>query len=215
MATPAQIAANQENAQKSTGPTTDEGKAASSRNNYRFGFNAKVFTVIECESQADYDQSLQELLDEHRPTAPTESILVEKMAQHHWIAMRAQRLQDSCFHENTLNDSRLALSLRYQTTHERLFHQAHNELRKLRAEKRKNEIGFESQKRKEAEESRRQSAHELKQTVQARKVWLAEHQVLEQTLRNEQFEIWEMRRSGAKTLALETEQTAQKARQAA
>jgi hypothetical protein len=215
MASPAQIAANQENAQKSTGPKTEEGKTASSRNNYRFGFNAKVFTVLECESQADYQQSLQELLDEHGPTTPTESILVEKMAQHNWISMRAQRLQDGCFQDDTLNESRLALSLRYQATHERLFHQAHNELRKLRAEKRKNEIGFESQKRKDAEESRRQSAHELRQTVQARKVWLTEHQVLEQTLRNEQFEICEMRRSGAKTMALEAEQAAQKASQAA
>lgn len=215
MASPAQIAANQENAQKSTGPKTEEGKAASSRNNHTYGFNAKIFTVLECESQRDYDLSLQELLDEYGPTTPTESILVQKMAQHHWISMRAQRLQDGCFHDDTLNEPRLALSLRYQATHERLFHQARNELQKLRAEKRKTEIGFESQKRKEAEESRRQNAHELRQTVQARKVWLTEHQVLDQTLRNEQFEICEMKRSGAKTLALEAEQRAQKASQAA
>ena len=41
MATQAQIAANQANAQKSTGPTSTEGKAASSQNNFKHGFRGK------------------------------------------------------------------------------------------------------------------------------------------------------------------------------
>ncbi len=38
MATKAQIIANQSNAQKSTGPTTEAGKAKSSRNRLSYGF---------------------------------------------------------------------------------------------------------------------------------------------------------------------------------
>ena len=40
MATEAQIDANRENAKASTGPRTEEGKAKSARNNYRFGLFA-------------------------------------------------------------------------------------------------------------------------------------------------------------------------------
>ncbi len=45
MATPAQISANRENAQKSTGPRTEEGKARSSKNATKHGFNSKEFIV--------------------------------------------------------------------------------------------------------------------------------------------------------------------------
>jgi hypothetical protein len=215
MASLAQISANRENAQKSTGPKTEAGKAVSSKNNFNFGFNAKVFAVIEGESQEDFDRFRQELLDEHRPATPTEFVFVESMAQHHWASLRAQRLQDSCFGNDGVDEARLTLYLRYQNTHMRLFHKSLNELQKLRAEKRKVEIGFESQKHKAAEESRRQSAQEVKQKVLERKVWLTEQQVLNQSLHNEQFEIFELRGPGVRAQALAAEQAAQKAQQAA
>ncbi|MDQ2776436.1 MAG: hypothetical protein M3Y57_16200, partial [Acidobacteriota bacterium] len=62
---------------------------------------------------------------------------------------------------------------RYQTTHDRAFHKCLNQLAKLRADKRKEQIGFESQKRqqaaqeaievsKQADETRRQEVHQAK-----------------------------------------------------
>ncbi len=57
-------------------------------------------------------------------------------------------------------DAKLSLYLRYQTTHERAFRQAADELRKLRNEKRKQQIGFESQEQEAAQETRRQEKHE-------------------------------------------------------
>ncbi|MBI5265909.1 MAG: hypothetical protein HY851_01635 [candidate division Zixibacteria bacterium] len=42
MATDKQISANRLNAQKSTGPVTDDGKAASSRNAVTHGFFSKI-----------------------------------------------------------------------------------------------------------------------------------------------------------------------------
>jgi len=52
MSTKTQINANRQNAQKSTGPQTDEGKAVVSQNAVRHG----LFTdpVIKGENQADY-----------------------------------------------------------------------------------------------------------------------------------------------------------------
>ena len=55
-----------------------------------------------------------------------------------------------------------ALYLRYQTTHERAFYKALNELQKLRNERRKEQIGFESQKRAQAAEIRAEKALNLR-----------------------------------------------------
>ena len=74
--TPAQFAANQANSQKSTGPQTSEGKAASSQNNFRHGLCGAF--VIQCwENAEDYLTLLDGLRDEHQPTTPTEALLVE------------------------------------------------------------------------------------------------------------------------------------------
>ena len=46
MASQAQIRANQENAQKSTGPSTEEGKRRSSMNAMTHGILAELVTVL-------------------------------------------------------------------------------------------------------------------------------------------------------------------------
>jgi methylmalonyl-CoA mutase N-terminal domain/subunit len=61
-----------------------------------------------------------------------------------------------------LNEKRLALFIRYETTHERAFYRALKELQTLRKEKRNTEIGFESQKLKQAAETRAAEALNLK-----------------------------------------------------
>ncbi len=70
--------------------------------------------------------------------------------------------------------------LRYQTTNDRAFHACLNALLKLKAEKRKVKIGFESQKHKEAEETRRQSNENRKQELHQWAVLLAEAKVTHQ-----------------------------------
>jgi hypothetical protein len=87
------------------------------------------------------------------------------MAQHHWLAQRAQFLQSELFSENHPNrdDQKLfALYFRYQTSNDRAFSKCLNDLLKLRAEKRKAAIGFEREKQKTAEETRKQEAHEAR-----------------------------------------------------
>src|ERR1700761_411555 len=94
MATEAQIQANQQNAQHSSGPKTNEGKAASCQNNFRYGLTGASFTVLDFEDQDEYDNVLSGLRFEHQPATITESILVEKMAQSYWLRKRALYLQD-------------------------------------------------------------------------------------------------------------------------
>jgi hypothetical protein len=88
MSTEAQLAANKANAQHSTGPKTPEGKAASCQNNFRHGFTGQ-FTVLPSEDPSEYQSLLADLQSEHQPATFTEHVLVERMAQHHWLRDRA------------------------------------------------------------------------------------------------------------------------------
>jgi len=118
------------------------------------------------------------LLQEHRPENETERLLVDRMAQHHWLRSRAQAFESGCFREDgTLDDKRLALFMRYRTSHERAFSKCLAELLKLRAEKRKAEIGFESQKRTEEEQTRKQEQHEMAKEHHTWEILLAEAKV--------------------------------------
>jgi hypothetical protein len=193
MATEAQILANQQNAQHSTGPKSESGKAASSKNNFKYGLTGSSFTVLDFEDQDEYDQLLCGLRFEHQPATMTESILVEQMAQSYWLRKRALYLQDQCATDEELTleqqEKRLALFIRYQTTHDRGFHRALNDLLKLRAEKRRAEIGFESQQQKRAQESRRQSAEKRKQDLHELAVLLAEAKLTHQQVLTNNLEL--------------------------
>ncbi len=149
---PAQIAANRQNATHSTGPTSDAGKAAVSQNRTVHGlnYNPNTFRVLACEDQAAYDDLLQQLIAEHKPKETTETLLVTSMAQHRWLLDRANRLQETCFNQENgeITDQKLfTLYLRYATTHERAFHKCLTDLLKLRSTRQKIEFGFESEKR--------------------------------------------------------------------
>lgn len=140
MSTAAQIAANIANAQLSTGPKTPEGKAASSQNNFRHGCTGR-FMLLPQESLREFQELTAALNEEHQPTTPTETLLVERMIQHFWLSQRAMRLQGFCF-DNGFDQpdlQKLSVYLRYQATHDRAFHKCLNELQKLRAEQRKQE----------------------------------------------------------------------------
>ncbi len=183
MSTQAQTAANRVNAQRSTGPKSEVGKAVSCQNNLRHGFTG-AFRVLRWEDAEEFNQLAKQLAEEHQPATPTETLLVTQMAQAWWLRTRALVLQNACFTEGSVEQKQLALYLRYQTTHERAFHKSLNDLLKLRAQKRKTEIGFESQQRQRAEHARRQAAEKRKQELHKWKVLLAEAEVDHRVLLN-------------------------------
>ncbi len=179
MSTQAQSTANQANAQHSTGPRTAEGKAVSAMNNFRHGFTG-AFNVLPWEQRQEFDALLNGLREEHQPSTLTENMLIDKMAQAAWLSKRALLLQQTTFNHNLPgcdDQKQLALYLRYQTTNDRAFYKSLNELLKLRATKRKAEIGFESQGRKEADHTRREAAETRKQDLHRWNVLLAEAKV--------------------------------------
>jgi hypothetical protein len=148
MSTPSQIAANRKNARLSTGPSPTR-KSSSSMNNFKFGLTGGRFMLLEWEEEEEWDKLLADLRQEHQPSTPTEKILVEDMAKHHWLTLRARALQHFCFDPNNPvtgaegYEAKLALYMRYETTHSRAFHKCLKELLSLREQSRKAEIGFE------------------------------------------------------------------------
>jgi hypothetical protein len=162
MSTQAQTAANQANSQLSTGAKTSEGKETVSFNAFRHGLAGR-FVILPHENECEFKELFHGLQHEHRPSTPTEHLLIEGMAQHYWLAQRALNLQQLCFDESGVDEKRLALYLRYQTTHDRGFHKCLNDLLKLRAQKRREEIGFVSQEHKKADQARREASENRKQ----------------------------------------------------
>ena len=107
MATEAQTIANQQNAQKSTGPRTPEGKAASSENAVKHGLFAR-YDVICSESQDAFDCHRDRILAELAPAGPIESIFAERIVSLSWRLKRAETMQNQALDaelEDFTNDS--------------------------------------------------------------------------------------------------------------
>ena len=87
------------------------------------------------------------------------------MAESHWLAQRAQNLAASFTDPDTglsTDEKSSSLYLRYETTHRRAYHKSLNDLIKLRAERRKTELGFEAQKRQSEAQRVQSERHEMK-----------------------------------------------------
>jgi hypothetical protein len=122
---------------RSTGPRTPEGKVASSRNSLKHGLSTGTL-LIHGEDPAAFEAFRESLRCEHQPADATEQLLVDDLAQSHWLRQRALRLQNDCFTaDGGVNEKRLALFLRYGTAHERAFHKALSALLRLQKERRK------------------------------------------------------------------------------
>ncbi len=127
---------NRQNAQHSTGPRSSQGKLASSRNSLKHGLSTGHL-IIPGEDPAAFESLRNDLIEEHQPANPTEELLLNEMAQSYWLEQRAIRLQNECFTANGVDEKRLSLFLRYQTTYNRGFHKALNTLLRLKQSARK------------------------------------------------------------------------------
>ncbi len=102
---PARLAANRANAQRSTGPRTEEGKAASSKNAFKHGITARC--VLDGEVKEDLDILLKDYNDRLRPVDGLEEQLVFNMVMLEWQIRRIRIIETSLF-ELELADPNLA-----------------------------------------------------------------------------------------------------------
>jgi hypothetical protein len=191
---PERLAANRANAQFSTGPSA-AGIAVSCLNHTVHGLarhNNGAFKLLTSEDPIGFEALKQSLAEEYKAITTTEAILVNATAESHWLAQRAQRLQDTCIDPDTgaiTDEKKASLYLRYFTTHTRAFHKSLNALLKLRSEKRKEILGFEAQKRKEEEMRLKNERHELKKQAQAVDLAKKEGQIRHQAAVNAKMRV--------------------------
>jgi hypothetical protein len=87
MSSAAQIVANRENAHRSTGPQSAEGKAAVSRNAVRHGLTS-VNIALQDEDREQFNQLVRETSTDLRPRTNLEHTLVEQVAYAEWRLLR-------------------------------------------------------------------------------------------------------------------------------
>jgi hypothetical protein len=87
MSTQRQIEANRRNAQKSTGPTSVTGRAASSMNALKSGIHAKSL-VLPSEKLADLEQLIDEYYKRHQPAAPEARLYLDEVIHCEWLLRR-------------------------------------------------------------------------------------------------------------------------------
>ena len=92
MPTRAQVKANRNNAKKSTGPRTEEGKTRSAKNALKHGLLARD-TVLPGEDPADFDSQLSALEADIQPANSLEFELVRQIADAQWRMRRLTRLE--------------------------------------------------------------------------------------------------------------------------
>ena len=92
MPTEAQRKANRQNAKKSTGPRTEEGKARSSQNGLKHGLLARDVVMAD-EDPAEYDRQLQQLEENIFPKNAIEFALVRQIADAEWRLRRLSRIE--------------------------------------------------------------------------------------------------------------------------
>src|SRR5581483_5956021 len=136
---------------------------------------AQFHVLDEVENQENFDAFLSQLMEDEQPVGQAEIELVVKMAEHTWLAKRALRMQNNCFSLEPktpeqakngeipvgIDDQHLERYVRYHAAHDRAYQRASSELQNRKKARRLAEIGFASQKRLQAEESRKAEKHAL------------------------------------------------------
>jgi hypothetical protein len=131
MSTTAQTTANQANAQHSTGPRTEQGKAAVSTNATTHGATSEK-AFVKGENPTEYELHLKKFSEKFRPADCHEIFLVRSMADAAWRLRRLKvwemQILDLCEDANPFLDDDLFKKLnrthRHMQSIERSYHRA-------------------------------------------------------------------------------------------
>jgi hypothetical protein len=147
------ILANQVNAQKSTGPSTYEGKERSSQNAIKHGLLSRA-VLVEGETLDAYDVFRDSVFDDMQPKGAMETLLVEKIINYAWRLRRAVQAEaiflqaglSNKWSPKTLDrffegtDAKKIHNIsRYETTIEKHFYRSLKEFREVQTIRQKKE----------------------------------------------------------------------------
>ncbi|MCC6365133.1 MAG: hypothetical protein IT165_16590 [Bryobacterales bacterium] len=131
--------ANRANAQKSTGPVIEAGKAVSSKNALKEGFTAS-FAIVAPDEQSLYDAFVANYRAKLRPEGILEEDLFRRLLLASWNLRRIERLQHELYTKTGIDPlesddpeiiAKLDRYARHQVLQERTYHRALKELRLL------------------------------------------------------------------------------------
>jgi len=134
MLSPSRAAANAANAQMSTGPKTDEGKARVSQNARKHGLTARDLVVPD-DQREEFDELLADHTQELEPIGVIEQTIFNQLVRAAWDLRRIGRMQaDLCQNgvDPLADDSKRAETerlSRYHSRAERSYYRALHELR--------------------------------------------------------------------------------------
>jgi uncharacterized protein YecA (UPF0149 family) len=136
MSSTAQILANRQNAEKSSGPVSAEGKAGVSQNATKLGLFS-VASFVRPEEQDIFDEFESGYMAELSPATPLEQTLTREIIQAAWRLRRCANLESNP--PENLDDEeldRLQTSIdRARSAAQRTFHRSLKELRRLQTER--------------------------------------------------------------------------------
>lgn len=121
--TEARLEANRTNAQLSTGPRTDEGKAKSSQNAGKH-FLTGANCLLPDENPQEFELFRLKLSLEYRTRSEVERMLVEDLAWSWWKLQRAIRLQKAHLENHADDTMGLMRYDRYENSARRAYHKA-------------------------------------------------------------------------------------------
>ena len=101
MSTRKQIRANRLNAQKSTGPTSEEGKHVSSQNALKSGLDAESQFVLG-ESREEFAQLQSEYFERFQPDTPELRCQVDNLIRNEWLLRRYFRVEAHLWEYHTM-----------------------------------------------------------------------------------------------------------------
>jgi len=136
MATTAQILANRQNAERSHGPVTAEGRARVSQNATRFGLFS-VANFVRPEEQGMFNEFETGYLAELAPDSSLEQTLAREIIHAAWRLRRCANLEIAPPDDLTDEElDRLQISIdRARAAAQRTFHRSLKELRRLQGER--------------------------------------------------------------------------------
>lgn len=139
--TAAQIAASRRNGRRSQGPLSLEGKAVVARNAFQHGLTART-VLPRHESQDRFNQVLASLVNDFSPQTDAEFFCVEEMATAKWRMRRAWSFESQTLDAGGApaqiwadKQPQLEACLRYETTAQRQYDRASQQLRQLQLDR--------------------------------------------------------------------------------
>jgi len=145
---PKKLAANRANAQRSTGPQTEEGKAKSKFNAVKHGLTARYFANLLQPGTPEWDgyqNHRKELFAYYEPVGPVEEMLIEKTAvETVRYARYLSREQSPAIVQSGHYWDVIKVAVRYQSAINRQLFEAIKELERLQAKRKEEEKGKEA-----------------------------------------------------------------------